>query len=520
VLTKSDLQSLLQCPRKLWLERNKPELLPKDESGYSRRAMDGVIVGEKAREQLGSNFLWPRSGDEDKAAAATQARTQLSEAADRAAAEVPMVHANLYARADALIPASGGYILRETKASTFKLKKDKQTPEPPKAHYVEDVAIQLWVMEKSGILVGGAELNLLDTTWRYKGNNDYQGLFRPLNVRAEVDLVINKVAAWLTQAEEVLKGAIPETRTGKQCGDPYDCPFLEYCRCSEPPAPEHPIELLPDAGGKALARKLRENRGYTSILEPAPEELVGKDASLYRRIQKAHQSGQPILEPGAAKSLIALPYPRYFFDFEGIDFPVPQWTGFRPYEHAPFQWSCHIEMSPGQFQHAEFLDLSGNDPSIACIEQMREVINPYEPTPIVVYSATYERQRLEELAIRHPEYGELIESYVSRLFDLHPVVKNNFYHPAMRGRFSIKSVLPVIAPELDYGGLEEVQEGTAAQVAYLLVTKDPRTSPERKADLERKLRTYCRQDTWAMVEVAAFLAGQTRPVRPDSVSTS
>jgi hypothetical protein len=260
---------------------------------------------------------------------------------------------------------------------------------------------------------------------------------------------------------------------------------------------------------------LKEEKGYISILEPLPDELTGKQADLYRRIQAAHRTGRPILETGAAATLLSLGYPRYYFDFEGIDFPVPQWKGFRPYEHAPFQWSCHIEENPGQFRHAEYLDLSGDDPSLRCIEEMRQVINPYDLGPIIVYSATYERLRLEDLAIRHPEHAELMEKYVTRLVDLLPIVQNNFYHPAMLGSFSIKSVLPAIAPDLDYGDLDEVQEGTAAQVAYLLATRDPRTPAARKAELEGKLRVYCRQDTWAMVEVAHFLAGHPRPQRPD-----
>jgi hypothetical protein len=84
----------------------------------------------------------------------------------------------------------------------------------------------------------------------------------------------------------------------------------------------------------------------------------------------------------------------------------------------------------------------------------------------------------------------------------------------MRGSFSIKKVLPVIAPDLNYDGLEEVQEGIGAQVAYLDAALDPNTSAARKASLEAKLRTYCRQDTWAMVEVAYFLTRSGRPVRP------
>ncbi len=514
MLTKSDLQSLLQCPRKLWLEHNRPELLPKKDSGLSRRAMDGIIVGDKAREQLGTDCIWPRATDND-ANSAEHAKNQLLTAPNRPAAEVPLVNMDLYARADALLPHAEAYVLRETKASIFRLKRDKETPDAPEEHHVNDVAIQQWVMEGSGFEVAAVELNLLNSRWRYPGNEDYAGLFRQLDVTAEANLRKIKVPMWLGQAQEVLGSQMPAAVTGKQCSDPYECPFRHYCEQLDPPAPPDPIELLPDSSGKALARKLRETKGYTSILEPTSEELAGKQAPLYRRIQTAHRTGKLILEPAAAAVLNGLGYPRYFFDFEGIDFPVPQWKGFRPYEHAPFQWSCHTETSPGHFQHAEFLDLRGDDPSLRCIEEMREVINPYDLGPIIVYSATYERSRLEELSMRHPEHADVLEKYIGRLVDLLPIVKDSFYHPAMRGSFSIKNVLPIIAPDLDYAGLDEVQEGTAAQVAYLFATRDPRTTPARKAELEARLRIYCRQDTWAMVEIAYFLAGAARPKRPD-----
>ena len=45
-LTKSDLQSLLQCLRKLWLEHHEPHLLTEDDAAFSRRTTDGNIVGE------------------------------------------------------------------------------------------------------------------------------------------------------------------------------------------------------------------------------------------------------------------------------------------------------------------------------------------------------------------------------------------------------------------------------------------------------------------------------------------
>ena len=87
----------------------------------------------------------------------------------------------------------------------------------------------------------------------------------------------------------------------------------------------------------------------------------------------------------------------------------------------------------------------------------------------------------------------------------------------MRGSFSIKKVLPVIAPELDYGDLGEVQDGTGAQIAYLETAFDPKISEQRRAAVERDMQEYCRQDTWAMVELAYFLARGDRPGRPDGM---
>jgi CRISPR/Cas system-associated exonuclease Cas4 (RecB family) len=513
MLSKSDLQSYLQCPRKLWLERHHPELADADDSSSRRRELDGNLVGAKARTQLGEGFIWLPAHD-DPASAADEAKALLRQSPHLSATEVPMAHAGLYARADALVRDADGYILRETKASSFPLKADKTTSGKPKKHHLDDVAIQAWIMAESGLSLTRSELNLLNSRWRYPGNGDYTGLFRQMDVTAAIASRVAKVPSWVAAAEKTLQGELPETQTGKQCHDPYECPFQGHCRTLDAPAPAHPIELLPDTAGKRLAKRLREAKGYVSILEPDPAELIGKDAELYCRIRAAHRTGASILEPGSVALMNAIPYPRYFLDFEGIDLAVPRWAGVRPYEQIPFQWSCHIERAPGVFEHAEFLDLSGDDPSLPCIEHLREVIDPVEDGPIFVYSATYERGRLNELADRHPAHVELLRKFADRLVDLLPIVREHFYHPAMQGSFSIKKVLPVVAPDLDYATLVGVQEGTAAQVAYIDAALDPETSPARKAVIGQQLRTYCRQDTWAMVEIAYFLAQAGRPPRP------
>lgn len=515
LLTKSDLQSLHQCRRKLWLERHRPDLVPHEDPSLWRRATDGNIVGAKARQALGAEVLWPPAA-EDPRAACERARQLLRQHPDRCAVEVPLVHGELHTRADALVPDGEGYVLRETKAATFPLKKDQVTPDAPDEYHVRDVAIQVWAAQSLDRPIVRAELQLLNSQWRYPGDGDYSGLFRTLDVTAAAQALAPFVPQWQEDARAVLAGAMPQVHTGRQCEQPYACPFFGYCKQLDPPGEAHPITLLPDAAGKKLAKKLHQDKGYTSLLQVAPEELTGAQAALYRRIHRAHVQAAAVVEPGADALLAALPYPRYYFDFEGIDLPVPRWPGVRPYEQVPFQWSCHIERAPGVFAHAEFLDLTGEDPSLPCIERMREVIAD-DGGPIFVYYAPYERKRLEELAKRHPQHAKLLNGFIARLVDLLPVVKDHFYHPAMAGSFSIKKVLPVIAPDLRYDSLDEVQEGTGAQVAYLYAVLDPNTTAQRKADLDAALRRYCRQDTWAMVEVAYFLAGAGRPIRPQGL---
>lgn len=515
MLTKSHLLSYRQCPRQLWLTHHGRDLIPRDHPTTWRRANDGRIVGERARAALGPDVWWPAGGP-DPVAAATAALQHLRANPATPAVEFPAVAGPLYVRADALVPANDGYLLSETKARTFPLKKDKLTPDEPEDHLIDDVAIQLWTLTNAGVPVARAELNLLDGRWRYPGNGDYRGLFRPLDVTGEARARMASVPAWAAEAAAILAGPMPAVATGQQCAKPHDCPFIAFCRPLDPPGPEHPIELLPDSAGKKLASKLRATKGYTSLLEPDESELTGKQAPLYRRMQRAHRTGTAIREPGCRQILAAYPYPRYYLDFEAIDLAVPRWPGVRPYEHIPFQWSCHIERAPGVFGHAEFLDLSGEDPSRPFAAVLADAIDVHDAGPIFVYSATYERERLLGLAERHPDLADAMHGFAARLVDLLPLVRNHFYHPAMRGSFSIKKVLPLVAPDLDYGELDEVQEGTGAQVAYLYAVLDPHVTAARRADLDGKLRRYCQQDTWAMVEIAHFLAEGERPRRPDA----
>ena len=181
---------------------------------------------------------------------------------------------------------------------------------------------------------------------------------------------------------------------------------------------------------------------------------------------------------------------------------MPTFAGTRPYEALPFQWSCHIETAPKQVRHAEFLDTSGTQPMRAFAESLLATLGT--AGPIVVYT-DYERRILGSLANRYPDLAEPLNAAIARLVDLHPPTKQHYDHAALNGSWSLKAVLPTVAPDLDYAKLGEVRDGLAAQRAYVEAAA-PSTSTQRRDSLRRGLLDYCRQDTLALVRLVEFFS--------------
>jgi hypothetical protein len=211
---------------------------------------------------------------------------------------------------------------------------------------------------------------------------------------------------------------------------------------------------------------------------------------------------------GALHALAGLDYPRFYFDFETIDFAVPVWAGTRPYEKIPFQWSCHVERSPGAFEHRHFLDLSGNDPSRACAEALLRTLET--AGPVIAYNAGFEKGVLAALAARFPDLAPALEAVIDRLADPLPVIRRHYYHREMRGSRSLKKVLPTISPDLAYDRLDEVKEGADAQNAYHEAIANGVTDARRN-EIRDQLLAYCERDTWAIVVLTWFLEGRGRP---------
>jgi hypothetical protein len=95
-----------------------------------------------------------------------------------------------------------------------------------------------------------------------------------------------------------------------------------------------------------------------------------------------------------------------------------------------------------------------------------------------------------------------------RLWDLRPIVKAHYYHPAFAGSYSIKAVLPAVASHLAYDDLE-IQEETMASFQFHRMAFGDVDSAE-KARIRAALLAYCERDTLAMVELRKALRAKAR----------
>ncbi|MCX7890919.1 MAG: DUF2779 domain-containing protein [Burkholderiales bacterium] len=482
-LSKSKLIAFRQCPKRLWLEVHRPEL--KDESGAERRLQAGHSVGDVARRLVPDGLLVAHEGDPGAALAET--RKAVASGANRPLFEPAFRHGDLFVRADVLFDPKGAATLVEVKSSGS-----------VKDHHFEDAAIQTHVLRGAGIDVARTHVAHVNTKWIYPGGGAYAGLLTEVDVSRAIAPVVKEVPTWLRDAQGVASGREPEVEMGAHCHDPFECPFADYCTAIAGPGPAFPVEILPGNGGKALARRLRE-AGYEDLAKvPATKVPEG----LFRRIHQATRSGRVHLDRGARRAIGEWAFPRYWLDFETVAFAVPIWAGTRPYQQIPFQWSCHVERRSGEVEHFAFLDLSGRAPARQCAEKLVATLG--KRGAIVAYHAQFERRVIRELAERFRGFAPALHAIHDRIVDLEPVVKAHYYHRDMMGSFSIKAVLPTIAPALDYANLGEVQDGDGAQGAYLEAIH-PDTPRERRAALKRDLEAYCAQDTRAMIVIAERL---------------
>ena len=357
-LSKSRITAGLQCGKRLWLAVHRPEL-----EAYSadtqRRFAAGHGVGEVARELYPGGVLIGEGVPLSQALRETE--QALAQPGDVTLYEATFRHSGVLIRADILERRGGRCRMVEVKSAT-RLKE----------YHLQDIAIQGWVAEGAGVPLDGLSVAVIDTDYVYPGGGDYRGLLREIPVADQARPLMSHIPGWVRGFNELLAGPLPVRRTGTQCRRPFECPFVAFCEGQEGKSHCDPGEERDEDGACALP----------------PDPALGT------------------LDPAATAFLATLPYPRYYLDFETVQFAVPVWAGTSPFQQLVFQWSCHVEERPGEVEHREFLDTSGEAPMRQGAEALLEALG--DQGPIFVYH-DFEKWRIMEMAAMLPDLAPALE---------------------------------------------------------------------------------------------------------------
>ena len=472
-LSKTRILAGLHCEKRLYFILNRPELAITKKSPL---AESGIAVGRQARKEFSGGVLVNRFQEGSDPFSETD--KYLNDKNITAIFEAGFRYQDTEVFVDILQRDGYKWNLIEVKSSSS-----------VKDDYIDDVTVQYIVLSNAGITINRIELMYLNKNFIYQGNENYDGLF----IREDISERVIHHARFISDEIDRLKQDITEKEPVRHvdghCKHPYPCEFKAYCEKQDG---KYPVSWLPNAA--VAIRKLHENGIYD--IRDIPLDVLTSETHI--KVRRVTISGQVELESNAATILKALDYPRYYLDFETINFAVPIWQGTKPSQQHPFQWSCHIQQKDGITTHKDFLDVSGKDPRRKFAESLITVCG--DEGPVIVYNQSFEKSIIKSLANAYEDLSGQLLAINTRVFDLLPVMKQYYYHPDMKGSWSIKNVLSCLVPELRYSDLGEVQDGLMAQSAYHEIISG-KLSKEEKDSLLADMRDYCELDTYAMLAI-------------------
>lgn len=473
-----------QCPKRLWLHKNRPDLKPEISAGQEMIFARGTNVGKFARQ------LFPGGKDASPINSfhyreSVQQTFDWIEAAEPVFYEAAFQYGGVMAALDILVQKDGKWYAYEVKSST-----------EVKDQYIMDAALQYFVMTGAGLEIDDIYIVHINTTYARAGELDLNQLFSIVSVKEMVLKLQDIILSQNEEYKQVLElTEEPVKDIGPHCDEPYECEFKGHC-----------WKHIPELSVFNLTRLWSTKKFdlyYKGIIEfrQLPGDFVLSNAQeLQVRAQKDNYTHIDISQ--IKQWLQQLEYPIYFMDFETFMPAVPLYDNSHPYQQIPFQFSIHIKESPeSELQHYFYLGEPEHDPRSEFIMQLIQIIGG--KGTVLAYNKGFEASRLKELQTDFPEFAVKIDLILDRLVDLMEPFQNKWYYtPEMNGSYSIKYVLPALIPELSYKNME-IGNGGVAMAAFEGLINMPDTAAKIK--IRNALLEYCKLDTLAMVRILGKL---------------
>lgn len=475
-----------QCHKSLWLHKNRPEL--KDTLSNAQQAIfqSGTDVGILAQQLFPGGIEIPYEGLSHQEQI-EQTRIEVEKGTETIY-EATFLHESVFVKVDILHQGVRGWEIYEVKGST-----------EVKDVHIFDAALQYRALKGAGLDISKVAIGHINNQYTRFGDLNIQQLFAIADITGQTQDLQPFINDELVAQRTMLKGDMPIVDIGRQCDDPYPCDFKGHCWQH---IPEDSVFNLRGRG----ADKFALYRQGIIRQEDIPLEMLNSTQRF--QVEATLNQRDHINKKKVKKFLDGLWYPLCFLDFETFMDAVPPFDGCRPYQQIPFQYSLHILESPdAALRHYEYLAKAGKDPRGELLETLLERIP--EGACIIAWNQSFEIGVLKRLAEFFPDRMKQVEQLIENFKDLmQPFKSRDIYPWQAKGSYSIKPILPLLAPELSYKNLEGVANGGDAMEAWhkMNAADDP-------AEVERirnELLEYCKLDTLAMVRILGRLQALAR----------
>jgi len=459
-ISKSDFLLFLEAPRHLWAEKHGK--IDHTLSDFDRHLIDeGYEVENLAREYLETvmlpqnpylRLLWQKTYSDGP----------------------------FYARLDALI--------HKLDSNTYDLYEIKSATTPDKNDHC-DLAYQACIL-RDQIPMDNYYLFHLNKEYVRTGDVDLVELFMADNMSDKVNALLPEIDERRRLALRTVEATDP---AGLNCClSPRECPCPEICH---PNLPEFSIYDIP-----RLHQKKKVQLAGMSILA-AKDIPVDFDLNDKQRLVAgmARTNTEYIDQRALQTELDGLQFPLWFLDYETCISAIPKYGGFHPQQQIAFQYSLHrLDCPGGEATHTGFIAIADDDPSITLLEHLSQDLG--RQGSVIVWNQGFEKTINRDMAARHPEFAGFLEDLNARIYDLGEIVNRGIYlHPGFKGSWSIKHVLPVMAPGLSYDELD-IRKGDMASMAWWKITFGG-IEEDEKSRLLAALEQYCALDTMAMIRI-------------------
>ncbi|MCL2144475.1 MAG: DUF2779 domain-containing protein [Endomicrobia bacterium] len=473
-INKTVFINYIDCPTLGWM--TKRGLLPR-QTGLNDRLL--MLEGRNIHKL--SRQLFPEAVNAQKSEIITseQHTRQLIEENNTIIFEASFVVDGFSVRTDILRKNDSGlWHLYEVKSgSKYKVK------------YAEDMAFSAMVLDKAGIRIENASLMHLSNGYRL--GMDADKLFSSLDCTEKVIAKMQEFAAISQKAfEDIESDKMPEPYLKRNC---KNCPVFGVCMGKDV---KNHIFDLPRLSGLAIEGLIALG---ADTIDKIPDDF--ELTEMQRIVKNCVITNTVYINDNLKTELDNIKYPVFYLDFESVMTIMPLYADIAPHTQLLTQFSIDkCENVPEISQHFEYIADHAKD----CRREIAEKLIEYlgKEGSIITYS-NFEKIAIGKLSVMFPDLCDDLKNINDRIVDFEAIVRKNYYDINFHGRSSIKKVLPVMIPDMNYENLA-IGEGGDAAAAFAFMAMG-RYDEEKINETKKDLLKYCAHDTFAMVMMHKFL---------------